>query len=416
MRLRIVLAFILCCTFLVGAGSAALPGKSPSSFNSKLNALVQPYSFSFGIWEINTIYNEIKQGTGNSETDTTHYYELVAKYFSSITKTNELDSDLQAVQAKNVQTEVDKYKAEKNQLEQQIAGLKTSVERIIARQINQTLAEQGIYNPFGDAWFKLPFPPVKFKLEKPLNMLIVSPRYKIQRIDSSTLNPDMTTAQMEALESSVDSLNVASLVVQIGGLAAAYPTFVADNADLQFTIDTAAHEWVHQYLAFKPLGFLYILDLLGITSNPRIDTMNETVASMVGQELGKLIYDKYYARYQKDQTGNNIELNNPKVSEFDKAMREIRQTVDAYLSSGQIEQAEKYMNQEKQYLASKGYYIRKLNQAYFAFYGSYADSPTSIDPIGQELRSLRTESPSIKSFLNSAANLTSIQDLTNAIR
>jgi hypothetical protein len=56
------------------------------------------------------------------------------------------------------------------------------------------------------------------------------------------------------------------------GTRACHPTFVANNADLRWTIDTAAHEWLHQYLAFKPLGFRYVLDLLGIAHNYEIGT------------------------------------------------------------------------------------------------------------------------------------------------
>jgi len=63
-------------------------------------------------------------------------------------------------------------------------------------------------------------------------------------------------------------------------------------------------------------------------------------------------------------------------------MRNIRRNVDAYLEQGQIDQAEKYMIEQQQFLSANGYYIRKLNQAYFAFHGNYADSPTSVNPIG----------------------------------
>ena len=43
------------------------------------------------------------------------------------------------------------------------------------------------------------------------------------------------------------------------------------------------------------------------------------------------------------------------------------------------------MEEKRQFLAANGYYIRKLNQAYFAFHGSYADTAGSIDPIGPKL-------------------------------
>jgi len=74
------------------------------------------------------------------------------------------------------------------------------------------------------------------------------------------------------------------------------------------------------------------------------------------------------------------------------------------------------MEQKRQYLASKGYYIRKLNQAYFAFHGTYADSPTSISPIGPELKELRSRSASLKDFLNTVSGMTNRQELIDSIK
>jgi hypothetical protein len=73
------------------------------------------------------------------------------------------------------------------------------------------------------------------------------------------------------------------------------------------------------------------------------------------------------------------------------------------------------MEERRQFLATQGYRIRKLNQAYFAFYGTYADDPTSISPIGVELRKLREQSGSLKEFLDNAAVLTSRQDLIDIL-
>jgi hypothetical protein len=64
------------------------------------------------------------------------------------------------------------------------------------------------------------------------------------------------------------------------------------------------------------------------------------------------------------------------------------------------------MEYQRLYLASQGFYIRKLNQAYFAFYGSYADAPTSVDPIGEEMRALRRQVASPREFLDAASTLT----------
>ena len=49
------------------------------------------------------------------------------------------------------------------------------------------------------------------------------------------------------------------------------------------------------------------------------------------------------------------------------------------------------MEQRRQLFVENGYYIRKLNQAYFAFYGAYADVPGGAageDPVGPAVRAL----------------------------
>jgi hypothetical protein len=97
-------------------------------------------------------------------------------------------------------------------------------------------------------------------------------------------------------------------------------------------------------------------------------------------------------------------------------MREIRKTVDSLLADGKIEAAEKLMAEKRQYLAANGHYLRKLNQAYFAFYGTYADRPDSISPIGAKMRQLRAKSASLKEFLETAATLKSRQDLLESLK
>jgi hypothetical protein len=92
-------------------------------------------------------------------------------------------------------------------------------------------------------------------------------------------------------------------------------------------------------------------------------------------------------------------------------MRQIRIAVDAYLAQGEIELAEEFMEEKRQYLRSMGYYIRKLNQAYFAFHGAYADDPTSISPIGFALKKLRGQMDSLEGYLNAVAEMTSLEEI-----
>ncbi|MDD5701087.1 MAG: hypothetical protein PHU23_03465 [Dehalococcoidales bacterium] len=359
---------------------------------------------------MNALYNHVKNRVISFRSDVPYNSQSVVHYFSYMTQLYSLQSSMQMLAAKKFDGDISLYRAELEEVEAQVEKLKPIVEQTIARQISEVLAEQGIYNPFGDNWFKLMFPPVNFKLEEPMYVLIISPRDHIERIHDTAMRQGIVTAEMEQIESSLAKLNVSALVVQIGGLGATYPSVVINNADLRFTIDVAVEEWLHQYLAFKPLGFRYILDLLHIAPSTAIPVINETVAGTAAHEIGAMVYDLFYSRYK---TADDEKKSDPIRSGFDfnAAMRETRQMVDYYLAQGQIDEAEQYMERQRQFLVSQGYYIRKLNQAYFAFHGSYAHHPSSVDPVGEQIRLLRDNSLNVKDFLDSAAKIRSQEDL-----
>ena len=90
-------------------------------------------------------------------------------------------------------------------------------------------------------------------------------------------------------------------------------------------------------------------------------------------------------------------------------MRSTRLTVDGLLAQGQMEAAEEYMEMRRQELWAHGYRIRKLNQAFFAFYGAYADEPgeQGTDPVGPAVLALREQSASLQAFLEAMAPLSS---------
>ena len=94
-------------------------------------------------------------------------------------------------------------------------------------------------------------------------------------------------------------------------------------------------------------------------------------------------------------------------------MHETRVKVDEMLAAGHIEEAEDYMETRRQFFWETGYHIRKLNQAYFAFHGSYADAPGAAgeDPIGPTVLRLRAQSPSLYIFVNQVAGVTRLSEL-----
>lgn len=398
MRLKlIVISLLLLC--LSAGGCASAP-----DFDCQLNAIIKPYRFSIAQWESETITNEAKSWFSGKHEES-NQIDTVTQYFSLVERIKSLESEIAAKPEDSALLE-----AEINKLQTQRAALAGEVERIIARQIKETLAQEGIFNPMANyVRLKVSFPPVYFKLEEPPQLLVISPRDRIESIREITLQPNLSREEMESIEAKADKLGVSSLVVKLGGLGATYPTFVADNTGLQLTIDTATEEWLHQYLVFTPLGFFYLLDLTGISRNYEIATINETAASMTSKEIGAMVTERYYP----DDEDNKQEADS---LDFNLEMREIRQAVDQYLAQGEIEQAEEFMEQKRQELAAMGYPIRKLNQAYFAFYGTYADSPTSISTIGVELKKLREQSASLKDFLDTVAAITSGEELAERVK
>jgi hypothetical protein len=305
---------------------------------------------------------------------------------------------------------------ELDNLYNQQSKLAPFAESILQEQVSSILAQQGL-TAGGQ-----PIPPVLYHMSPVPNALIVSPRDHIEQIANISLSPKMTVDQEAALENQVDKgLNVSSLVVPIGGIGS-YPTMVMRTTDLSWLLETVSHEWTHNYLSLRPLGINY-------DTTPELRTMNETTASIVGKEIGTLVLKTYYPELA-DETSPDLSLvsfpgsrPNPNdlprpVFDFRKEMRVTRVTVDNLLSEGKIDQAEAYMEQRRQVFWDHGYAIRKLNQAYFAFYGAYADVPggaAGTDPVGPAVRTLRAQSKSLADFVNTISWMTSFQQLQNTV-
>ena len=400
----IVIASLLAICLLAGGCAQGL--------DAHLDSIVEPYCFSLISWERQALSHELNQWISGSNEEVEDEVDVVLEYFAATGRIKTLKSEIEAANADSGEkSDLAPLNTELNRLQEQQTALESTVERIIEGQIRDTLTQQGIFNPV--VKLKINFPPVNFKLDELPRLLVISPRDRIESMREILLQPGLTLEEIEGIEAKADKLGVSSLVVNLGGLSTPYPTLVTNGASLRFTINTATEEWLHQYLVFKPLGFLYLLDLAGVSRNYEIATMNETLAGMVSKEIGSIVYERYYLCYE-----DGVNQNQTTGSEFDfnREMREIRKAVDEYLAQGEVEQAEEFMGQKRQYLASVGHYIRKLNQAYFAFHGAYADSPTSISPIGLELKELRSQSTSLKNFLNTVAVMTSRQELRDSLK
>jgi hypothetical protein len=245
--------------------------------------------------------------------------------------------------------------------------------------------------------------------------LIVSPRDRIEQIANVSVNMDLTVDEQAALEAQVDAgLDTSSLVVPIGGVGV-YPTMVMRTTDLRWQLNTISHEWTHNYLTLRPLGFLY-------SGSPELRTMNETTASIAGDEIGALVLERFYPELIIASRSNSRLVSAPSDHsqpeevpfDFRAEMHETRVTVDTMLAEGRIDEAEAYMEARRLIFLQNGYLLRKINQAYFAFYGAYADVPGGAageDPVGPAVRALRAQSESLADFINTISWMTSFEDL-----
>ncbi|MDD5486170.1 MAG: hypothetical protein PHW65_01250 [Dehalococcoidales bacterium] len=405
-RNKILHAFLLSVLLTSSAVAGCSAGKD---LNSEISRIVKPFHFSIIDWEIKAlsrqfddyIFNQIHADAENSE--------LVKEYFSNREKLNELEQRLVRTESESEEKEL---AASFEILSVRNDEILPEAERIIQKQIETVLIETGIASPWQDAHEGgTVFPPVNFVIQPPPHLLVISPRDNITRYKDITLAQQLREEDKEELEQQIEALDMSALVVRLGGIAT-YPAFVADTMDLRYSIEVAVEEWFHQYLFFRPLGFQYGLHVAGIRQDYEVATINEALAGMVSEEIASLVWEKYYAaladaRYYAAQTA---------AGEFDfyAEMRKIRLTVDAFLEAGEIEEAEQYMEESRKYLYSQGYYIRKLNQAYFAFYGTYAASPESISPIGKGLKVLREQNTSLKDFVKIISAMTDAGEIIAA--
>ena len=317
-------------------------------------------------------------------------------------------TDKEAASA-HLRTEMDAL----NQRHKQLAPL---AESVLQEQVSTVLTELDLTSG------GQPVPPVLYHSSAVPMGLIVSPRDHIEQLTNISVQPNLNVNQRATLENQVDAaLNVSSLVVPIGGVGV-YPTMVMRSTNLPWLLDTIAHEWTHNFLTLRPLGFLY-------DATPGLRTMNETTASIVGGEVGMLVMQRYFPELAAASL-SSLQLASVKPAspnpegeqppfDFRAEMHETRVTTDELLAEGKIEEAEAYMEVRREIFWQNGYAIRKLNQAYFAFYGAYADvpgGPAGEDPVGPAVRALRAQSDSLADFVNRISWMTSFEQLQAAIQ
>lgn len=281
------------------------------------------------------------------------------------------------------------------------ALLENDVERIVEGYVADAARAAGLTRPLPlFAGVETLWPPVRIELANPPQLLVRSPRDRIERAGDTLLRPDLGMDEIAAIEARADDADTVSVVVGIGGIAA-WPAIIREDRSYDGVLRLAAHEWIHHYLAFYPLGLAW----------GRGDgvTLNETVANVAERELARIARALHPVALPPDADGRPPPRE--RTLDFRTELRALRLEVDALLADGRVAEAEALMEERRLHLAAHGIVIRKINQAYFAFYGSYADLPQSSDPIGPKVARVWEETGELGRFLALMREVRNVPDL-----
>lgn len=390
----------------------------PADEYEQVRMFTRTNEFNYITWTADAIFDKTKQSAADVSDFLTdeQQKDIVYSYIDTLRQYQILQAEINLVygnpEVQDPLAATESLMIERNAVQRALTSLSAQAESIIQSQISLVLDDLGL-SVGGEI-----IPPVLYRVSSMPYALITSPRDKIEQTTNISLNTGMALEEIIELENSVEvTLGVSALVEEVGGVGV-YPTMVMESTNLPWFIDTVAHEWIHNYLTLRPLGLSYDV------SN-ELRTMNETTASIGGAEISLAVLQRFYPELAPKPAPEPApnqpapqEQEQSAVFDFRAEMHETRINVDTLLSQGKIEEAEKYMEERRVFLWENGYQIRRLNQAYFAFHGAYADSPIGAageDPVGPQVRKLRENSASLAEFINRISWLSSFEDLQKAV-
>ncbi len=397
-------------------------GAPPSALKTRADRLVTDLRFNFWGWEAEVLWDKftlwlLQPQRYMAESDRCHFVRDWVKRVEEVRrlegKINEAYTD---PSVRDPLKATEQMRAERDRLRREIAVRQPIAEAIIEEQVGVVLARNA------SGFLGQPAPPVGIHITPLPYVLVASLRERITLIYQAELVPGLTADRADALESQIDqSLGLSSLVTPIGGLSA-WPAMVLEFPSLPWWTEVAAHEWTHHYLLFFPLGWEY-------EGNWEARVINETVASLVGWEIARRTLVQYYPDLapskepwaeEEESSASPPPPPDPTAFDFNREMHETRIRVDALLLQGRIEEAEEYMERRRQFFWEHGYRIRKLNQAYFSFHGSYAAAPMGAagkDPVGPAVRrAWKMTEKDPRRFLQQVRSVTSLDELLQLLK
>ena len=396
---RVILIFVTLVLMVIASHDnfVMTPTKSLSS----------QHRFSIIEWEINNIGSKLWNKLTNSS------YKLhgiqVPREFSDFMclqqEVRSLYTEVKYEIAKNgsLQESVPDHLQELNKLKDKQRDLGVFIEGFLEDIVEDSISSHGIGYKIGS----IHFPPVAISFSPLPKLLVTSPRSNIFRLENILLSPDISTEEIIALENSIETnSDLSAIVVDIGGIAT-YPAMISSVSSIEHTLNLISHEWLHHFLAFRPLG-------QHMLASGQMNELNETIANIFGEAISKELMVTYSDDLNMTKCSSKPTHGSTSF-DFSLEMKLIRNKVDSLLQTGQIDQAEAFMENKRLFLVSKGYPIRKLNQAYFAFHGTYTDHPAAISDTFDKLVKLQERYPSLREFIWVVSGVSTYQEFLQLV-
>ncbi len=360
-------------------------------------------------WEISNFFNKwihLSTTLFRPELSESEKQVKIVKFFELVGLQQSEKSKLEYLIAQNSdQDEILHIGEEIERIQGQIISITPLVEELLEAKVSKVLSENNII----DEWGPVHWPPVDFTFEPGGLLLMTSPVERIFRQREFLLQPNLSLQEQISIENHIEEAHpdTSALVIRIGGVAT-YPAQIRNTSSLHSALNLISHEWLHHWLIFRPLGKKWF-------EGGELRTINETVANIFAEEIGdetyllitgqKIIREPWIPATQRSQ----IIVSNQ--FDYKAEMRRTRQKLEALLSVGSVKDSQIYLEDRRRFFVNQGYNIRKLNNAWFAFYGSYADSGGSISPIESQLRFIRLQSIDLRDFLSKVKQIDEVGQL-----
>jgi hypothetical protein len=275
---------------LVTVAMLALLGRSTLDANgvtwARVNTEISGWGWDIIGWEAAAIAGKLRAGLDQpvAHLDAPARAAVVRDYVARSERIDGLEGQinrLAAAAGSQITPELAQVQAAIDGLRHEQHLRQAAVEQIIEGQVGEQLAAAGL--TVGNTVL----PPVLFTFSEAPRKLIVSPRHRIDTAYWAMLDPELPVDARERIETAIfANEDLSAYVTHIGGLGA-FPTLVIDRGGLPWLLSTVAHEWVHNYLTLFPLGISY-------GQNAEVTILNETVADIVGDEIGAAALAQHY--------------------------------------------------------------------------------------------------------------------------